>query len=137
MEKEPMAALIGETMWVQAFIPEFDRERVRVGGTGLFYPTGRDRKAVRLRIKSIENHTTREIVYPELASVYNGPLPAQRMANNRLEPEQAVYRVICEVESDAPRQLLVGWASIEAEPRNLISDIWRRFLGLLIRESDI
>ncbi len=135
MAKEPLAALVGDERRVQVFVPEHARERLAAGGGGLFYPAGRGREPVRLRIESVEEQATREIAWPELASPFGGPLGAHKAAGDRLEPDQSVYRVLCRVEGESPGQLVVGRATLEAEPRSLVSEMWRRFLGLLVRES--
>ncbi len=135
MAKEPLASLVGGGSRVQVFVPEFARERLSAGGGGLFYPAGRGREPVRLRIESIEEQALREVAWPELASPFGGPLGAHKVAGDRLEPDQSVYRVVCLVEGDSPDQFLVGQATLEAEPRSLVSEMWRRFLGLLVRES--
>ena len=135
MAKEPLAALVGGADLVQVFIPEHARERIHPGASGWFYPAGRGRDPLRLRVESVESQATRDIAWPELASPYGGPLGAHRSSGDRLEPDQSVYRVVCRVEGEAPNQFLVGQASLAAEPMSLVSDIWRRFLGLLVRES--
>ena len=135
--KEPLAALVGGGGKVQTFVPEFARDRVKVGGYGLFYPNGKGREPIRIRIDMVEEQATREIGQPELASLYGGPLGAHKTAAGTLEAEQSVYRVVCSVEDGVPLQLLIGQASLEAEPRSLIADIWRRFMGILVRESGI
>lgn len=72
---------------------------------------------------------------PEPASALGWPLGAHKTEGARLEPDQAVDRVVCLVEGDAPDQFLVGQASLEAEPRSLAADISRCFLGLVVGES--
>lgn len=133
--KEPLAALVGGERIVQVYVAEYERSRVNVGDAGLFYPSGRGREPVALRITEVERQATREIVNPELTSVYGGPLGAHRLPDGRLEAEQAVFKVTCTVEGESPDQLMVGYANLEAERQSLVTDVWRKFLGLLVRES--
>lgn len=135
--REPLSSLVGGRMQVQVFVPEYERDRIRAGGGGKFYPRGKGRAPVTLRIESVENQAAREINFPELTSPHGGPLGAHKTESGRLEPERAVYRVVCVVEGGVPDQLLVGQATLDAERRSLAAGIWQRFLGLLVRESGI
>ncbi len=135
--KEPLSALAGGRHMVQVYVPEYDLPRLAVGSGGRFYPREKGQGPVRIRVESIENQATREIAQPELASLYGGPLGAVKNAGpGRLEAEHAVYRVNCGVVGEgASAQLLVGEAALEAEPRSVFTEVWRKLLTILVRES--
>lgn len=135
--REPLAVIAGGGGRVEVFVPEYARDRIIMGGEGIFFPAGKPGREIRLRIASIEEQSTRRIALPELASPYGGPLGAYKTADGEMEAEYSVYKVMCETEDDAPEQVLVGEASLQAKPRSLISEVWRRFLGLLVRESGV
>ncbi len=134
--KEPLAALTGGGWQVQAYIPEHALDRIRDRGEGLFYPRGKGSGPIRVTVGEIERQAARDIAQPELTSLYGGPLGAHKNAAGRLEPDASVYRITCSVASPgAPEQILVGQATLDAAPQSLVTDLWRRFIGLLVRES--
>ncbi len=135
--KEPLSALAGGRHLVQVYVPEYDLDRLAVGSVGRFYPREKGQEPVHLRIETIENQATREIQPPELASLYGGPLGAvKNAASGRLETEHAVYRVTCGVVGEgASAQLLVGHAALDGAPRSVLTEVWRKFMTILVRES--
>lgn len=149
--KEPLLTIAGVVAQVEIFVPEYLIERLKIGATGLFYPSGRGWSPRKIRVCEIEQQAATEIADPELTNVYGGILGAHRTPDGRLVPEQASYRVVCAVVNNpqshastisddaktdgADETFLIGEASLSATPQSLVAEIWRKFMGILIRES--
>ncbi|WP_304167185.1 hypothetical protein, partial [Lonsdalea britannica] len=55
---------------------------------------------------------------------------------NRLSPEQAVYRVVLRLSPDspAPSQVVIGRVALTGESRSLLGRLWLRVSAVAIRE---
>ncbi|THB64877.1 MAG: hypothetical protein D6E12_13880, partial [Desulfovibrio sp.] len=56
-----------------------------------------------------------------------------------LVPEQSLYRAVCEVDNaeGPPVRMVAGTVVLGAQPRSLASMIWRRAVGVFVRESGL
>ena len=138
MAREGLAAVVGPTREVQAFVGEGDWARLSGPGIeGKFYAAGARFAPMPVRVAAVERQATTELPFPELASVLGGPVGAHRADNGRLVPDRALYRVICTVDGGESPLALVGQATFTGEPRSLMRTAWRNFVGLLVRESTL
>ncbi|MEC5345198.1 HlyD family efflux transporter periplasmic adaptor subunit [Brenneria populi] len=122
---------------VEAFVSEKDRQRLKVGGRGHFYPQDAGRAALPLTIVDIDHAATRDLsAVPELASTYGGDIAALSDAQRKLHPEQVVYRVLLSVPADrqGQRQMLRGTVSMDGEAQSLLARGWKLASAVLIRE---
>lgn len=134
--KERLGILAGGGGMVAAFVSEADWNRIRVGNTGRMYLSGVGWEPLDIRVAAVDSQAVTEVAYPELASVFGGPLAVHRDAQGKLVPEHAVYRVLCRVDGKKiPGYCIAGQVSLEATPRSILSSVWTNFLGLLVRES--
>lgn len=133
----PLGILVESGRLVTAYVPEEDADRIQVGDSGHFYPVSGLIPPLPVRILPIEHNAVRDLSHPELPStVHGGIIPARRLADGRIVPEQALYRVLCQVESDdIPAQALSGHVSFAGARRSFAARLWQAGLGLLIRES--
>jgi len=124
---------------VTAYVAEEDMERLDVGMPGKFYPGSGFFPPLKVRIQSLEHAATRDIPQPELpTTVLGGIVPAKRMPNGRIVPEQALYKIICQVEEgELPVQSLSGKVFFDGQRRSFALRFWQAAIGLLIRESGL
>ena len=74
-----------------------------------------------------------------IASVYGGPIAARKIADGRLVPEGAQYRVLLDCpEVQALRsspQELRGVVRVESESNSIISKFWKNTVATFRREA--
>lgn len=137
-EGEPVAVLVGGGPRVECFVNEVDLARIRSGGQGRFFDLAGDMAPLPVTLAEISATAVRELPYAELSSTYGGPLPAQMDSRNRLTPMESVYKVSCAVPGEAtPTRLVLGSVTLEAESQSIASMVWRRMVGVFIRESGL
>ncbi len=138
-EGEALAVVKGGAMRVDVFIQEQDLGRIEEGARGKFYATGGRVPPVDLVLASVDRSPVRDLDYPELASVYAGPLAVTQGRDTTLVPEQSLYRAVCEVDNaeGPPVRMVAGTVVLGAQPRSLASMIWRRAVGVFVRESGL
>ncbi len=124
---------------VTAYVAEEDMERLALDMPGKFYPGSGLFPPLGLRVISLEHAAARDIPQVELpATVRGGVIPAKRTPDGRVVPEQALYKVLCRVESgEIPAQSVSGTVRISGTRRSLALSFWQAALGVLIRESGI
>lgn len=83
---------------VVAYVGGEDIHRLHQGGRGMFFSDALTGPVARLRVVGVDHDSSRVLAEPELASVFGGDI-AVREKNGVFYPEQAVYRVLLEVES--------------------------------------
>ena len=87
--------------------------------TASFY-SGFDLTVYSGRVIDIEKSAIEKIRYPQLSSVYGGPIKSHGTAQSGLYSEEALYRVIIQIDKGAPfLSLLTGHAVIDVERTNL------------------
>lgn len=122
---------------VEAWVNENELSRLQQSISGKFNPDDPSREPFNVRVTSIDTTSTRDLQEPYLASVYGGPIAVRVDQNDRLIPDNPVYRIRLEPEGnrDAPEQLLRGTVSIEGSRESIIGNLWRSFISVIIRES--
>ncbi|MAM33506.1 MAG: hypothetical protein CMH28_00345 [Micavibrio sp.] len=124
---------------VTGYIKEGDISRVELGFEGSFKPDSNFLGRTQVRLIEISQSSTKEIRYPELASVYGGSIPAE-MKNERAVSHIPLYILNFEIEEtdySMNGSSSKGIVSLEGEPVSFIG-IWaKKILSLFIREAGI
>jgi putative peptide zinc metalloprotease protein len=125
------------TATVVAYGEEADVGRLEADGAGRFYPEGGDFLPFPVRIVSIDKTGTRQLNLAELASTHGGAIAVRPDAEQRLVPEQGIYRVLLHVEnSDMKLPITVrGRLSLETSPESIAGHLLRSATAVVIRES--
>ncbi|NIF86048.1 HlyD family efflux transporter periplasmic adaptor subunit [Comamonas sp. Tr-654] len=141
-----------ESRMVEAYVPESDLKRLKIGSPARFLPENPLLPAWHLKVAEISATATRRLrAVPELASPLGGGIAAVRAPPSSLAgtspeensdwmPEQAVYRVLLQPSSgslpaDSKTQAIRGMALLEGEPESLLHRTWRQVSAVLVRES--
>lgn len=122
---------------VEAFVPEKAWLRLQVGAKGTFYPHDTSRSALAGEVIEVEHTAVRDLrPVAELASVYGGDIAALSDGQQRLAPEQAVYRVVLRLQPDTPmpEQVVMGTLAITGTSQILAVSLWQRLSSVVIRE---
>ena len=122
---------------VEALVSEQDWRRLQVGDGGTFYPHDTSRAGAEVTVVDIARTALRDMrPLAELASLYGGPVATQNGGQQKLPPEQAVYRVVLKLPADsaAPQQVLTGTVALQGEAQSLAVRLWQRVRAVLIRE---
>jgi putative peptide zinc metalloprotease protein len=136
---ELMGTLIGPEPWkVETWLNEEQIKRLRIGDTARFLAPGLD-KPLNLRITSIDADATRQLVDGQLAATLGGHI-LSREQGGKWYPEQAVYRVVLEINPadalDMPHKLTVhrGQLSLSGQAESLMGRYVNKILSVLLRE---
>ncbi|MEN0613701.1 HlyD family efflux transporter periplasmic adaptor subunit [Klebsiella indica] len=122
---------------VEAFVPENAWLRLQIGAKGVFYPHDTSRSSIAGEVVEVEHTAVRDLrPVAELASLYGGDIAALSDSQQRLTPEQAVYRVVLRLPPDTPvpEQAVIGTLAITGTPRILAVSLWQRLSSVVIRE---
>ncbi len=126
-----------------AYLRESDLRYVRSGDLVRFYPDAPDMAARDMRVRDINPTSARILKDIVLAAPLGGDVPSRMsekpgadFSSQHYIPEAAVFRVLME-SPDPVSDLyaLRGTAYIEGEKRSIIGEVWRRAVGVFIRES--
>ena len=91
---------------------------------------------VRLKVIAIDAAATRTLPDQELASVNGGAIAARVGPNDTMVPEIPVYKVVLSPADDVLlRNPVTGTVVIDGRAVSPASLLWRRALGIVIRES--
>ncbi len=136
---EPLGYMLDATRTVvDGYIAEEDLLRVQVGDTAWFVPRNPDLRRVRLRIAQIGEAALAELPEPEVTELGQEALPARKSQEEKYVPVSATYRVRLVPEEPValgPGRLEPGHVLIAAAPESFVRMVWRRFVGVLVRES--
>ncbi|MCF0253405.1 MAG: HlyD family efflux transporter periplasmic adaptor subunit [Duodenibacillus sp.] len=124
---------------VIAYVTELDRQSVSPGQKALFYADGLREpfaRAIPAVVVSVGATAAKELSEPALDARFGGPVVTQ--SAERPEPASACYRV--ELAADLPAGAAFagerrGAVRIEGVKASAAARLWRKVLGVLVRES--
>jgi putative peptide zinc metalloprotease protein len=134
--REPLALMVApETVIAEAYVSEADLNRLSLGAEARFIPED-GTPSLMLRLRTIDRLATRELRETELASPHGGAIAARVVSENKLVPEEAIYRVqLTPAEPVEQLHSRRGTVVIDGERLSGASRLWKIALGILIRES--
>ena len=134
---EPLGAVESPAIAIVAYTEEADLNKLKIGGEGRFYPEGGDLAPIEVKIIAVDRTGTRELNIEELASRYGGEVAVRPDEDNRLIPEQGLYRVLLQTARQGmPFQSNVrGRLALATQPESIAAWLIRVFLVELVKES--
>ena len=134
---EPLGIVQNQVGSVTAYAEEADLEKLKVGGTGRFYPEGGDVPPLAVEIITVDRTSTRELNMEELASSYGGEIAVRPDQEKQLIPEQGIYRVMLRTVNTekAYDSTLRGRLSLSTESESVAGWLIRLIVVTLVRES--
>lgn len=136
--REVMGVLISpQTSVVEAYVAGADLDRVVPGARASLLLL--DGVTLPLVVSEIRHASTRQLDILELASVHDGPVAVRRGSGNVLVPDRTIYRVLLAGDGPLPplASRLVARVVIEAPRRSAATEIYRRVVALVMRESSL
>lgn len=127
----------GGGLVARGYVPEADLARISEGASAVFIPEHPSRSRVSLRVTKIARAGATQIEIADLASVYTGRIATTQDERRRLVPSGSHYLVSMRADgATASGDLAVrGVALADGRAESLLARVWRRALGVLIRES--
>jgi putative peptide zinc metalloprotease protein len=136
---EPLGIVESPSAAVTAYAEEADLAKLKIGGTGKFYPEGGDLPPFPVTITAIDDAGTRELKIEELASVYGGGIAVrpEKEEEHNLIPEQGIYRIMMKTDMTNPTQASTvrGRLSLSTEPESIFGWLLRISIVALVKES--
>ncbi len=125
---------------VEAYIKESDLNRIKVDSNAYFIPESLSYPKLSLFLEGVENIASTKLTSaPELASVYGGRVAASNAKNDPIPiAEEAVYRAFLtptEPNAVSPNWVIRGEVYIDAKAESLLSQLVKRVVSVLVRES--
>ena len=124
------------------YVREQDIARISEGEVGVFYPDFSPFRRYGVRLVQVEESSTTEIYWPELASVHNGPLPSERDRGGgvRALPRYPLYSAKFALDTDShngnlPPFVVRGTIRLKASRTNTLNLLIKRTISVVIRES--
>jgi putative peptide zinc metalloprotease protein len=121
---------------IEAYANESDLERIAVGNKAIFVPADVSRPGVRVKVVAIDVAAARTLPDQELASLNGGAIAARVGPNDTMVPEIPVYKLILTPEDDIVlNNQVIGTVIINGRRVSLAGVLWRKAVGVVIRES--
>ncbi len=121
---------------VETWLHEEDVRRVEQGQSAYFYSSVSGEKPIELRLLSIDQDASRQLVKSELATHHGGHISV-RSSDGRLFPDRAIYRVtfaIVPQDASGLQQQAVGDLVIQAHWSSPMAHYARQVASVLVRE---
>jgi putative peptide zinc metalloprotease protein len=138
-----LGLLVGAgTPTLSGYVSEHDIDRIAGGAKGRFYAEFSINKQYDVVLRHMDQATVTEIHWPELSSVYNGPLPSERDRSGAVRPlpRYNFYAAKLDLAGGAadkalPPFIARGTVRLEAAPTNLSKILIKRAISVIIREG--
>lgn len=127
----------GEGLVARGYASEADVGRITEGAAASFVPEHAGRAAVPLRVERIATAGAAQIDIPDLASIYGGKIGVTPDERRRLVPSSSNFLVTFKVDhvERAPELSVRGVVVADGQAESAAGRLWRRALGVLLRES--
>ncbi|NNJ92132.1 MAG: HlyD family efflux transporter periplasmic adaptor subunit, partial [Gammaproteobacteria bacterium] len=138
-EGEPLFVIVDpDRFTLVAYVAEADLGRINAGHTGVFFADGGGIEPVAVSIKEIEALGISELREPELASLFGGGVAVRENEDGQMIPVNATYRLHLQPEAEFKllQRELRGVVNLDSAAESLAKRVYRRFMAILIRESD-
>lgn len=143
-ETEPLMRVVeNNTISLHGYVTEDDIDRVSLGNNGRFYSQTSLSDGVDVVITKIAQKDTRDISYTELASVYGGPVPADKGQKGASPTSRRpLYTVDLSIEdknqlNPFKNNAKQGIIFIEGKSVSIIEKISTEFISLFLREVNL
>lgn len=137
-ENAPLMTLRSEQgLRVMALVPAADLHRIEEGSGASWISNLPGSPRLALTLSRIDQTALQQLMWPELASDYGGPIPARKDTHQQLRPEGAWYQLelVSSKDQIAPTQQQAGQVLIEAQSQTWLGHYWQLAATIWIRES--
>ena len=135
----PIAVVADQSsLELYAFIPEKDLTRVSKNGQVTFYPENPKLLPTKAAILDIDQAETQSLSYLMLATRWGGSIPTEKDVEVGLKPTKAFYRVRLALDPEQRQQFELsvrGTLHLDGEKHSIATDLYRKAISILIRES--
>lgn len=132
-------ALIGNTavLEVRGYAAELDMPRIPVGTKGWFIPEDPTEPSHEVTVVQIDSAGANHIDIEALADTQGGPVAVSAGTGHELTPAGANYAIRLRADPPArpPVRSLRGLAVLDGLRESMAERLWRRAMGILVRES--
>jgi putative peptide zinc metalloprotease protein len=137
-ENAPLLSLrSAQGLRLMALAPSETLSRLQAGASAVWISDLPGAPRLELQLSRIDQTAVQQIMWPELASVYGGPVPTRKDAQQQLRPEGAWYQLELRALQSAqtPGQQQTGQVLINAPAESLLGRYWRHAVAVWVRES--
>lgn len=127
---------------LSGYVAEQDISRLVQGSKGVFYPEFSPFTRYEVELSQLEQAGTKEIFWPELASIHHGPIPAERDGQGgvRSLPRYTLYAAKFNLDedshnADSPAFVSRGMIRLKVKRTNALNLLIQRAISVVMRES--
>ncbi|MBF0434176.1 MAG: biotin/lipoyl-binding protein [Magnetococcales bacterium] len=124
---------------VFAYVAEKDRSQVIPGSRGAFYPDHANYPVMEVQWVDSDPFAVAKLEDLKLASLYGGPIEAERMERDTLRPIQPHFIIRFQRtgagEGSSIAQSIPGTVIVRGEPDTLAGRVWKNVAALWVRET--
>ena len=133
--KAPLGTLIMGSAHAIGFVSEHDLARIQRGSNALYFDDLDMRPRVG-QVIAIERFAAERLRFPQLASVYGGPIRSHGNLQAGLSSDTALYRVIVDLGGHSDVVAVhMGRIAISAQSIGLVPSLWRELGHIFRREA--
>lgn len=118
---------------------ENDTTQMDIGTSARFFPEGDARHVSTLRLEAVDDTNSASLSWPELASVYGGPIPSRVGENGQAPaPLTSLYRArftVTEAGGALPAHVEAGRVRIDLAPSSVFTSNINKLISFLQREG--
>lgn len=137
-DNAPLMTLRSEQgLRVMALVPSANLHRIQEGASATWISDLPASPRINLKLTRIDQTAVQQLMWPELASEFGGPVPTRKDAQKQLHPEGAWYQVelISSSTQLGPAQQQAGQILIQAKSESWLGRYWRLAAAIWIKES--
>ena len=139
--RQPLAVILDPSGWIaEAYVPEAEISRVRVGDPVRLYFGSRSSRVIEGRVQEVDTARTAALPHSMLDASAGGPIMTLKPNAEERKPERApkdaIYRVRITLDSaPAGQQMMLANAVITGEGHAWLPAVFSRIAAIVIRES--
>jgi putative peptide zinc metalloprotease protein len=132
--KEFLGSVLGGGNIVEAFVSEYDVERINVGDQAVFYPNGTGYKPIKVVVEKISKNSVRNLPYPSLAAAYGGVIEVNNNSESH-ELKESLFKITLKpIKNYNINSFIIGDVVIKGNYQSWFSYIFIKAYSFILRE---
>jgi len=125
-----------ETTTVSAYATENEREKIMKNRDAVFVSQFHNLRIEGLLIDQAADAGDTAIAWPELSSIYNGPIAADLGAEGVITSRRSIYEVNASAASPAPDRTERGYLYVSSPPSSILINFFKELVSFIRHETN-
>lgn len=133
--EQPLAVLVDRASWVvDAFVPQDQYARITQGAKVKFFTLHKPLVPLTGSVVSLDTRRLEELPEPMLSAQFGGAISVENDQTG-LTPRETLFKVRIQLdEAPVSKQVAIGVANIEAQPKSIFDTLFNALALVLVRE---